>query len=645
MSEAIVTRGPTEKPLRIRLNGSNPTFKLQSERIAATLVSPIAPHLEDLIEIAGTVFAADSSVVRGGATRPDMGESWHRNFDFSIPVRDPGFWSRSEVTSALTDAVTFLTDDVVTFKFVPRPEQGQQQGFLQFDPASGAFAADEVILFSGGLDSFAGALEWLSTRTGRVALVSHRSSQKVATRQQQLGQYLVRRFPGRVLHIQVAAHRVGSEAREATQRSRSFLFAALGQTVARMLGASQVSFYENGIVSHNLLISPQVVGTMATRTTHPLTLRKLNELMALIGSAPVPIHNPYQWMTKTEVVRRIADHGEARQIRHAVSCTSVREQDRLHTHCGTCSQCLDRRFAILAAGLQTEEPDEMYATDVLFGARESDRSRTMALDWTRHAARLPSLDAAGFMKVFGQEVLRIARGYPDLPQREIVERVFDLQQRHGRAVTGVLERAITDKAGPLARQSLPETALLRLHLAGGDMSDPKRVGDPRAEARAPAPRTQVDSDAPDLVFNPNHPLEVTFTHDGRIPVIDIRGLGTLQGAPARVAHELKPDFDADRAAGLSRDAHRFIAQGDLAKRVGVAKTTITQGVKRCRKALAELYHDLVGAPPALPLLIESKKARGYRLDPDIRPLAKSEATPHVPPQESPQAAPMSRQSG
>ena len=158
------------------------------------------------------------------------------------------------------------------------------------------------------------------------------------------------------------------------------------------------------------------------------------------------------------------------------------------------------------------------------------------------------------------------------------------------------------------------------------MSDPRRAGDPRAESRRLTPRAPVDPDEQDLVFDPDHPLEVTFTHEGQIPVIDIRGLGTLQGAPARVAHELKPDFDADRAAGLPRDAHRFIAQGDLARRLGVAKATATQRVKRCRKVLAELYRDLVGAQPASPLLIESGKTRGYRLDPDIRLVAKSEAT-------------------
>ena len=60
--------------------------------------------------------------------------------------------------------------------------------------------------------------------------------------------------------------------REYTQRTRSFLFAALGVTFARMSGLDRLRFYENGVVSLNLPPSPQVVGARASRTTHPRVL-------------------------------------------------------------------------------------------------------------------------------------------------------------------------------------------------------------------------------------------------------------------------------------------------------------------------------------------------------------------------------------
>ena len=43
----------------------------------------------------------------------------------------------------------------------------------------------------------------------------------------------------------------------------------------------------------------------------------------------------------------------------------------LHPHCGQCSQCIDRRFAILAAGQEHEDPAEAYKVDLFLGERES----------------------------------------------------------------------------------------------------------------------------------------------------------------------------------------------------------------------------------------------------------------------------------
>ena len=623
MTDALVSLGEGREPLRIRLNGSDATFRLRADRISAALVRPIEPRLQDLFDIAAQVFAADSSVPRGGPTRRDMGEEWHRQFDFRIPVRDPAFWSRPEVMAALTDAVTFLTDDIVGFSFSARAAHEPEQPFLDFDAKGAAFAADEVLLFSGGLDSFAGALEMLATSNKRVVLVTHRSSQKAATRQRKLGDYLRNRFPGRVLQIHVAANRVGGEAREATQRSRSFLFAALGQVVARMFGAHQQNFFENGIIGHNLPLSPQVVGTMATRTTHPLALRKLEHLMMLVGDGSgAAIRNPYQWLTKTDVVRRIAEHDAADQIRHAVSCTSIREQNTLHTHCGACSQCLDRRFAMLAAGLAAEDPSEMYGTDVLFGPREKDRSRTMALEWTRHAVRLAGIDDHAFMSTFGQELMRIASGYPDQRRADLMRRILDLHRRHGGLVVAVLERAIRDNADRLARHEFPEGALVRLHVADAAAVPPALPADPRSTPQRRQPPAQTSGDAPDLVPDQDRPLEVTFGIENGRHVISVLGLGRVEGAPARTAHELRSEFDEDRQAGLPRAEHRYVQTGALATRLETSKDAVAQHVGRCRKELAQ-YHELVfGSPPPRHLLIENKPGRGYRLDPDIRILSR-----------------------
>jgi hypothetical protein len=80
------------------------------------------------------------------------------------------------------------------------------------------------------------------------------------------------------------------------------------------------------------------------------------------------IENPFIWKTKGDVVRSIVDHGGGPLIKHTVSCTRTYDITRLHTHCGCCSQCLDRRFAVFAANAAEHDPVEMYKVELLVGA-------------------------------------------------------------------------------------------------------------------------------------------------------------------------------------------------------------------------------------------------------------------------------------
>lgn len=607
-----------QEDLMIRINGATPNFRLETDKIRARALEEIDPVLLDLLEIASTVFAADGKVKRGGDTRVQMGQDWRRHFQFRIPVRRPSFWSRDEVTAALIDAVSFLTDDVVEFDFHPGDfPDSTTMPYLRFDPDGSAFSAEEVIMFSGGLDSFAGALEALSSSpSANVILVTHRSAQKVIPRQEHLGGYLIKRFPGRVLHIQVLARRIDDTGKDQTQRSRSFLFAALGQVIAQTFGGKRVSFYENGVVSHNLPISSQIVGTMATRTTHPLALRKLDRLMQLVGKAPVPTDNRYQWLTKTEVVQRIKQYEGADQIPMAVSCTSVREQSKAHTHCGACSQCLDRRFAILAAGLQDHDFEEDYATEVLFGARESEKSRTMAVEWTRHALSMGDIDPTTLMERFGLETTRILRGHPELGAEQTVEQILKMHRRHFRSVQKVLEAVVRDRAIDIVDHNIPASSLVGLHLA--------RVPGPAAalpEYRKEPVIETLPDDWPietDIVLDPDEPLRVGFFLDPEErPVISVEGLCRIIGGDARVPHALKPIFDEDRQMRREAVDYRYAGPTRLEGLEGLSKQAIRASVRRCRNRLNSAFRDVHGVEPDRHLLIQSKSPKGYRLDPTI----------------------------
>jgi hypothetical protein len=240
-----------------------------------------------------------------------MGSAWRRSFRFVIPLRNPNHWSNRKVLEPLCDTLSFLSEDDYAFEFEKATHAAPLDKYLELsgDDAA-AFKADEVVLFSGGLDSLGGAVEELSTGTKKVALVSHRSSSKIFDYQKQLVAELKRRFPKRLMHIPVLVTRQEPlRVREHTQRSRSFLYMALACVVARLFGSQQIRFFENGVVSINLPISEQVIGTRATRTTHPLVLERFREFFSAAVNKWIEVENPFIWKTKADVIRSIVERG------------------------------------------------------------------------------------------------------------------------------------------------------------------------------------------------------------------------------------------------------------------------------------------------------------------------------------------------
>ena len=99
------------------------------------------------------MLRADEAVGRGGNARGALGSRWRRRFRFVIPVRSPDRWSSSEVADALTDVLAFLSDDEFHFEFKKYANPPPFQTYLGLaDGEPAAFEADEIVLFSGGMD-------------------------------------------------------------------------------------------------------------------------------------------------------------------------------------------------------------------------------------------------------------------------------------------------------------------------------------------------------------------------------------------------------------------------------------------------------------------------------------------------------------
>lgn len=586
--------------LEIDFVGPGANVVLKTETIEHRLGSDLPPRYLDLLEIAACVFCADSSVSRGTLSQPRDGRTWRREFQFSVSVREPSFWEQSEVRTLLKDAIKFMTDDKVEFAFAQAPSSANLQTYFPFDNEAEEFTVQEVVLFSGGLDSLSGALDTLVNREGRIALVTHLSAPKVHARQRELVELLRRRHPGRLLWIPVAVHRKGSRGSESTQRSRSILFSALGFVIARMLGASAVRFFENGIVSQNLSISRPIVGTLASRTTHPATIHKLSLLLQIVADQSFEVTNDYEWMTKTEVVARLLEHGGRDLIDKTVSCNHVFQRRKEHPHCGSCTQCLDRRFAVLANGLGPSDPGHAYAVDPIFGEHPSERGQVLAVDWTRHACDLSEVSETDFARNYLAELTRLARGRATLG--ETLDKSLAMHRRHGKSVRQVL--------GTLDRRSIARAeprSLARL------FTDHPRPSEPIESAAVlsvdpPGEETRIDWAVRDEML----PLEVECQLPDEVRVV---GLDAFTGVPARLLRELLDMYRDDRDQGRAKETYRSLPASTLADRLGIDVEYVRQIVRRIRNDLSSAYRAVTDARPPPSLLVKTVPKKGYRIDP------------------------------
>jgi hypothetical protein len=441
------------------------------ENVTRAFRRAMPPRVVDLLEIAAYVFAADCSASRDGAWKNDEAEEpWGRDFHFAVPVRDPSFWQREEVQSTLIGALRFMSSDTFAFTFHRLRKDRPLQPYLELAHAEDApfQGAERVVMFSGGLDSLAGAVE-TAARGQPLVAVSHRPAPHVSALQTGLMQQLQALFSGPIRHIPVWVNKQGLDS-EATQRTRAFLFSALGVAVASVLNAGGVRFYENGVTSLNWPVTQEVLQSRATRSTHPLTLHRLQEFYRLLTERPeFAIDNPFVFDTKAEVVSRIASAGVPQLIGLSASCIHTRDQTSRGRHCGVCRQCLDRRIAILAADQETSEQTGGYRSDVFTGPRREGYDHNIAVDYARQATDLDQMDVAGVWARYSQELARAVRCYEH--QAEVARRFIDLHKRHAATVCAVIDaqlKAHTSalRAGRLDRTCLLSIIGLREHLEG-----------------------------------------------------------------------------------------------------------------------------------------------------------------------------------
>jgi hypothetical protein len=316
----------------------------------------------DFLLVAAVTYALDKLILRSSA--PD---GWTRMLTVEIPVSAPSMWTA--VADELNDCVSFLTGDRWTLRF----SQSGRELFGKSSLASGigtGVKPEAISLFSGGMDSLCGVIDWLEDNPGKdLLLAGHHDGQMRGpfTDQKTILPKLQKAYPGR---IQATLVRVGNSdtSPEITLRSRSIVFIAVSVCVASGNGLEGLLLLpENGTIALNVPLSPSRRGSCSTRTAHPYYLQVLQKIMSRLGIGLI-IHNPLVMKTKGEVAVTCRNPTLlADTVMASVSCAKrghvVTWINRQANGCGTCMPCIYRRAALHRAALDIE----VYGRDVCKG--------------------------------------------------------------------------------------------------------------------------------------------------------------------------------------------------------------------------------------------------------------------------------------
>lgn len=204
-----------------------------------------------------------------------------------------------------------------------------------------------LCLFSGGLDSAAGALRLAKdkqsptlshTATGNITLGKVGSLQRDP---------LLMDLPLIITDMRTP------RAYFSPTNTRGLLFLSNAMVLASSLRLKQVYLAENGPLMINPHVSPISV---PTKNAHPYLILTIAKIYNLTTDSKPEIIPNFKDETKAEIIANIANYPSL--VNNTWSCFKVQGQTKM---CGICFACFVRRLSALAAGYQ--EPTSTYKYD------------------------------------------------------------------------------------------------------------------------------------------------------------------------------------------------------------------------------------------------------------------------------------------
>lgn len=343
----------------------------------------------DFLNIAISAYTADVRTPR------EQGfDRWTRNFHLHMPVQFIDKWLRAK--TVLEKSLSFLTGDHWVFHFRAcskesvKPKVEKVKKIKKFKPQA-------VSLFSGGLDSFIGALDLLSAKHP-IALVGHHAAGDGPTSvsQKRVFELIEKHFDPNIVSfipVWVSPKKQEDPFSENTTRGRSLLFVAIGLAIASAFGTRDLYIPENGLISLNVPLTNSRLGSFSTRTTHPYFIFLVRQLLLILG-IPTQLILPYRHKTKGEMVTECREQSMMEKgLPLTMSCSHPSAGRyagiRGMPHCGYCVPCIIRQAAIK----HSRKDPTQYAYKLggaLKGRKELD-CKVFRMALNRYKAKLPTL--------------------------------------------------------------------------------------------------------------------------------------------------------------------------------------------------------------------------------------------------------------
>lgn len=313
---------------------------------------------EDLFIVGMAVFSIDKRI-----SRTLFDDNWTRSFEVSIPVLELNKWN--SIKDKLNETLTFLTGDIWNIEFRKTEEIYMEcNSSLNRKNRLNKSDYNAVSLFSGGLDSFCGAIE-LMEQGNSLCLLGHNEYPKLRVKQEELAQAINNEYPSQKCKFisfsansYAPANKDGKiEKNENTSRGRSFLFLCMAITIAGIIGDEAFVYIpENGFIGLNIPLTNSRKGSCSTRTTHPYFIGNFNEILAGIGIKNKVI-NIFAYKSKREIVNNVKDNIIFKQhAKDTISCSHPcitrynKNGDKEYpVNCGYCYPCLIRKSSLIDA--------------------------------------------------------------------------------------------------------------------------------------------------------------------------------------------------------------------------------------------------------------------------------------------------------